>query len=176
MNYFLLLIAIIAGYFFIVFVLLRLVAPFMGFGGFKAPAAVPDEMQKAIKDLESKAASQQAYLQAVYDLVLEKTLHQWQHTRFKAGTRIYRMTVRDLKEIWSTQKFIYCGPINFAVFTLLVKSRYFTEQDIRVRHVFLNFVPHQYLQVRIGEKWVDVDPAGAGIRNQPLGTHASFFG
>ena len=165
-----------AGYFFVVFVGLRLVAPFMGFGGFKAPAEVPNEVREAIADLESKTADQQAYLQAVYDLVLEKTLHQWQHTRFKAGTRIYRIMVRDLKEIWSTPGFIYCGPINFAVFVLLVKSRYFTEQDIRVRHVFLNFVPHQYLQVKVGDKWTDVDLAGSGIRKKPLGTHASFFG
>jgi hypothetical protein len=83
---------------------------------------------------------------------------------------------KDLAEIWNTKGFVYCTSINFIVYVLLANSKYFNVQDIKVRHVFLNFVPHQYLQVKVGGKWVDVDPAGAGIRNQPLGTHASFFG
>ena len=169
-------IAVGAGYFFVVFVLLRLTVPFMGFNGFTPPKELPGQVRDAVAYLESKATDQQSYLQAVYDLVMKKTLDQWRHSRFKAATRIRRLAVKDLKEIWLTQDFIYCGPINFVVFVLLVKSKYFTDKDIKVKHVFLNFVPHQYLQVKVGKKWVDVDPAGSGIRKQPLGTHASFFG
>lgn len=148
----------------------------MGFGGFRPPQALPQEVGAAIAEMESRSANQQAYLQAAYGLVLEKTLHQWQHTRFKAATRIYRLKVRDLKEIWQTRKFIYCGPINYLLYVLLVESKFFRPEDVKVRHVFLNFVLHQYLQVRVGEAWVDADPAGAGIRGKPLGAHASLFG
>jgi len=148
----------------------------MGFGGFKPPKELPEELREAVAYLESKSADQQSYLQAVYGLVMKKTFEQWRHSRFKAATRLHRLAIKDLKEIWLTRDFIYCGPINFVVFVLLVKSKYFTEKDIKVKHVFLNFVPHQYLQVKVGGKWVDVDPAGSGIRRRPLGTHASFFG
>jgi hypothetical protein len=37
---------------------------------------------------------------------------------------------------------------------LLARSRYFTQEDIRLRHAFFNGVLHQYLQVRIGNDWI----------------------
>ncbi len=172
MNYFLLSIAIVAGYFFIVFVLLRLVAPYMGFRPYPLPVEIPGEMKSAILNLENQTQDQNSYLEAVYRFVLGR----WEHSRLKAGLLLPKLFKKDLTEIWHTKGFVYCTSINFIVYVLLAKSKYFTAQDVKIRHVFLNFVPHQYLQVRIGEKWVDVDPAGAGIRNQPLGTHASFFG
>ena len=61
-------------------------------------------------------------------------------------------------------------------FVMLANSKFFKEDDIRFKYIFLNFVPHQYLQVKVGEKWIDFDPAGAGIRGKPLGTHQSFLG
>jgi hypothetical protein len=42
--------------------------------------------------------------------------------------------------------------------------------------VFVNFVIHQYLQVKVDNGWIDVDPAGTGIRGKPLGKHLSWFG
>ncbi len=167
---------IIAGYFLVVFVGLRLVVPFLGFKQYQPPEDLPPEIRQTVAELENKSTDQMSYLQAVYDLVLHKTLHQWKHTRFQAAVRILRAWVKDLEEIWETEDFIYCTAINFLIFTLLANSKFFKAQDVKVRHVFLNFVPHQYLQVKIGNKWIDVDPAGSGIRGKPLGYHASWFG
>jgi hypothetical protein len=167
---------ILAIYVTLVFVVARLVAPFYGFKNPKVPESLPAEIKKAIVELEAKSSDQQSYLQAVYDLVLDKTLYQWKHTRFKAGIRLSRGFVKDLSEIWSTQDFIYCTAINYVSFVLLTGSKYFQTSDVKVRHVFLNFVAHQYLQVKVGEKWIDFDPSGSGIRGKKLGTHASIFG
>lgn len=162
-------------YFVLAFFISRLVVPFMGFGGFLLPEDVPEEIKQKIVELETKTTDQQSYVKKVYDAVLYKTLHQWNHTRFKAATRLPRAFVKDLTEIWDTKDFIYCTAINYLVFVMLTESKFFKADDIKVRHVFLNFVPHQYLQVRVGDEWIDVDPAGAGIRGFGLGHHASFF-
>ena len=177
MNPFLqILIAALAGYFFIVFFVLRLVAPFFGFKNQMPQTDPPQEIKETISLLESSAGGQQAYLQAVYNLVLDKTLHQWHHSRFQAAFRLPRLFVKDLAEIWQTKDFLYCTAINYAAFILLANSKFFTPKDIKVRHVFLNFVLHQYLQVKVGEKWIDFDPSGSGIRGKSLGFHSSFFG
>ncbi|MDR3642590.1 MAG: hypothetical protein P4L74_03125 [Candidatus Doudnabacteria bacterium] len=169
-------IIIIAVYFFLIFVVARLVVPFMGFGGYSAADALPPEIRRAISELENISHNQMSYLQAVYDLVLNKTLHQWKHTRFKAATHLPRAWVKDLSEIWNTSDFVYCTAINYVIFTMLVNSKYFRSGDIKVRHVFVNFFIHQYLQVNVGDNWIDVDPAGTGIRGKPLGSHLAWFG
>jgi hypothetical protein len=170
------LIAACAVYFFLIFVVSRFVVPFMEFGGFKPARRVPEEVQAAIADLELRAYDQRTYLEAVFELVMDKNYSQWNHTRFKATIHLPRAFVKDLSEIWQTKDFIYCTGINYLVAALLVNSKYFKPEDIRVRHVFVNMFIHQYLQVRVGNSWVDVDPAGTGIRGKPLGTHLSFFG
>lgn len=167
---------IVAVYCFLVYVASRFVVPFMEWGGFKPPVKIPEEIRQAILDLESKTKDQASFLQAVYNLVMEKNRNQWNHTRFLAAIRLPRAFVKDLSEIWQTKDFIYCTAINYLVAAMLVNSKYFEAEDIKVRHVFVNMFIHQYLQVKVGEKWVDVDPAGTGIRGKPLGTHLSFFG
>ncbi len=163
---------ILAVYFLIVFVGLRLVVPFMGFGGYKPPTDLPTEIKNTISELENQSRDQMSYLQAAYGFVLGR----WEHSRFKAATQLHKLFRKDLKEIWNVKGFIYCPTINFLVYTLLANSKFFKAGDVKVKHVFLNFVPHQYLQVRVGSQWIDVDPAGTGIRGKPLGQHLSFFG
>jgi len=148
----------------------------MEFGGFTPAREVPEEIKAAIIELEERATGQYSYLEAVYELVMAKNDSQWNHGRFKAATHLPRAFVKDLSEIWQTKEFIYCTAINYLVAAFLVNSKYFKPEDIRVRHVFVNMFIHQYLQVRVGENWIDVDPAGTGIRGKPLGAHLSFFG
>jgi hypothetical protein len=150
--------------------------PFYGFKGYNAPKNIPEEIKVAILDLEASSHDQLSYLQNAYSLILDKNLHQWQHTRFQAVFKVPQAFITDLSELWSIKKFIYCTGINYVLLTLLVGSKYFKAEDIKTRHVFLNFITHQYLQVRVNEKWIDADPAGSGIRGRGLGTHASFFG
>jgi hypothetical protein len=167
---------IIAVYFFLVFVVLRLVAPFMGFRQYLPPTNLPPEIVQAIAELEKNFFDQYTYLQAVYDFVMQKNSKQWGHTRGKAVIMLPKLFIKDLSEIWHRQGFVYCTAVNFIVYTLLANSKFFKAQDVRIKHVFVNFVLHQYLQVKVEENWIDVDPAGTGIRGKPLGTHLAGFG
>ncbi|MBL8029824.1 MAG: hypothetical protein JNN11_01100 [Candidatus Doudnabacteria bacterium] len=163
-------------YLFFAFVLLRLVAPFMGFRLNWPVVQVPIEIKQAVKSLEDGSDGQASFLRNLYLFVLEKNKTQWSHSRGRAAIMLPRLFVKDLNEIWKTKKFVYCNAINYVAYVMLVQSKYFKPDDIKVRHVFLNFVPHQYLQVKLEGKWLDFDPAGSGIRGGSLGTHASFFG
>lgn len=167
---------IIGIYFFIVFVVLRLVVPFMGFGKYEPQTFVTDEIKNQIVELENLSHDQLSYLQAVYNFILEKNRKQWKHTRGQAAIRLPRLFVKDLTEIWQTTDFVYCTAINFVIYSLLINSIFFQIEDIRAQHVFVNMVIHQYLQVRVNGKWIDIDPAGTGIRGKPLGYHLSIFG
>lgn len=163
-------------YFFLAFVLIRLVAPFYGFKQYTPPTDLPPKVREAIAQLENKSNDQMSYLQAVYGFVMDKTLSQWNHTRFQAATKLAKVFKSDLEEIWESEGFVYCTAINFVGYTLIANSKFFKVDDVKVKHVFLNFVAHQYLRVKVRDKWVDFDPAGSGIRGGSLGTHASIFG
>ena len=176
MHLFFWFITIVAIYFVLVFVGLRLVVPFFDFKPLTVPQDLPGEISAAIAELENKSKDQKSYLQSVYDFVLDKTLYQWKHTRFKAGVRLDRLFVKDILEIWQTKDFVYCQGINYIAFVLLSKSKFFKPEDVRTRHVFVNFVIHQYLRVKVADVWIDFDPAGTGIRGKFLGTHLVFFG
>ncbi len=176
MSTFIFIVILVAIYVLLVYVMSRFVVPFMEWGGFKPPLKVPEEIKAVILDLEAQSKDQFSYLQAVFDLVMEKNKYQWNHTRFQAATRLPRAFVKDLSEIWSTKDFIYCTAINYLVSALLVNSKYFRPEDIKVQHVFVNMFIHQYLKVRVGNTWIDIDPAGTGIRGKPLGTHLAGFG
>ena len=170
------LLIIVTVYFFLVFVVLRLFVPFLGFKQFSMPTELPPEIRQTITDLENKSQTPAAYLQAVYDFIMDKNAKQWKHTRFKAATKLPRMFVSDLTEIWQTQDFLYCTAINYAAFVLLAGSKFFKASDVKTKHVFVNFIIHQYLQVSVDHTSVDFDPAGTGIRGLGLGHHLSFFG
>jgi hypothetical protein len=172
MSIFWIILIIIAAYFFLVFFVLRLVAPFMGFKQYQPPKDLPVEAKQTIAELENGSADSKAYLKAAYDF----TQSRWHATRGEALTQLVKLFREDFVSLWRQPGYAHCTTQNFILHTLLANSKFFKPQDIIVRHVFLNFVPHQYLRVRVGEQWVDVDPAAGSALGIPFGRHGSFFG
>jgi hypothetical protein len=166
------LVVILAAYFFIVFVLLRLVVPFMGFGRLRLPKALPEEYKVAIADLEGKASSSEEYLRLAYDLVLSK----WHAGRMDTIYHAPKAFRTDILKIWNQPGYAHCTTMNYVLFILLAGSKYFKPEDIQVKSVFFNMFIHQYLKVRIGDRWINADPGGAAIRGLPFGARARFFG
>jgi len=165
-------ILIIVAYFFLVFFVLRLLAPFMGFGGYRLPATIPQAVKDKITELENKSTDQLSYLQAAYDFVKSR----WRATRGEVVYKFHLIFRDDIEKIWDAPGFAHCTTTNFVLNVLLANSKFFKADDIKVKHQFFNFTPHQYLVVKIGGKWTDADPAGAGIRGKGLGYHAKWFG
>lgn len=167
--YFLLLVAAI--YLIGMFIVLRLIVPFMGFRRYKVPTELPYEYLSTIKDLESRSNTQEEYLNNAYNFVLSR----WNSEKFKTVTLLPKIFRTDLKRIWNEPGYLHCNTMNFILQTILVNSKFFKPDDVKVRHTILNFVQHQYLSVRVANKWIDVDPAGSSIRNLPLGKRAGLF-
>jgi uncharacterized protein YggE len=86
---------------------------------------------------------------------------------FNAGVNL----VKDKREDATNEMNSKMKALSESLKTFGIKS-----EDIKIKHTFANFVPHQYLQVKVAGVWIDVDPAGVGIRKKPLGTHLSWFG
>src|SRR6185436_12541602 len=119
-------------YFIVVFFILRLVVPFMGFMQYSPPTNLPRAIKQAISELESKSRDQQSYLQNVYALIMFKNAHQWKHTRLQAAIQLNKLFKKDLKDIWYTEGFVYCQAINFVIYTMLANSKFFKADDVRV--------------------------------------------
>ena len=164
--------AALIAYFFVVFILLRLIVPFMGFRDFDMPQKLPQEIQSEIKDLEARAKTKKEYLELVYGFVTSR----WHAGRIETLSHAPLAFRTDLIKIWHPG-YGHCNTQNHITGVLLAGSKWFDSKDIKLKHVFFNFFIHQYLQIKLeGGEWMDVDPAGASIRGMPLGAHIQFFG
>lgn len=162
----------VAAYFLFVFVVLRITVPFMGFGELMMPSRLPSEIKEEIAKLEIEASSPMEYLKLAYKFVTSR----WRAGRMDTLYYAPLAFRKDISEILRGSGYAHCNTQNYLLYVLLAGSRYFDPKDIKTRSVFFNFFIHQYLQVRIGERWIDADPAGTSIRGMSLGTHISFFG
>ena len=144
----------------------------MGFGGLEAPKDIPTEIKNKIVELENKSGSELEYLQVAYDFVTSR----WHAGRLETIFYVPLAFRTNLSEILGQPGYGHCNTQNYFLYVLLVKSKYFKPEDIKLKTVFFNFFIHQYLQVRISGKFMDADPAGASIRGKQLGQRISFFG
>lgn len=172
MEYIYIALIALASYFILIFLVLRITVPYMGFGRLKLPNVLPLEIQNVIKELESVSSSKEEYLKNAYNFVVNK----WHAGRL--ATIFYtKLAFRtDLKALLNEPGFAHCNTQNYLVFVLLSGSKFFKPEDVKVKTVFFNFFIHQYIRVNLDGKIIDVDPGGASIRGMPLGTHISFFG
>lgn len=162
---------IIAAYVFIVFFLSRLFVPFMGFKKYDPPGDLPAEVIATIRELEAQSRNACEYLEMAYRYVRER----WHSERLRTITRLPLIFRTNIGEIWKAPGYAHCTTINFILYTLLARSRFFSVDDVRIRHTFFNGVLHQYLQVRIENSWIDADPSTTYL-DQPLGQRARLFG
>jgi len=171
MRFVKLLISLLAWYVLTVFFLSRLFVPFMGFTKYDPPNRLPTEVVDTIHQMETTSRDPREYLEHAYNFVRGR----WHSERLETITRLPMIFRTDIGEIWKTPGYAHCTTINFILYTLLARSRFFTADDLRIRHTFFNGVLHQYLQVRVGDTWIDADPSTSYL-HLPLGQHAKFFG
>ena len=164
------LIIIIIAYTIIVFGLSYLVIPHLGWKQEPILEKISDNLQEKINELKTKAKNKREFLDLAYDYLGGR----YRSERFNTVLKFHYM-FKNLDDIWSRQGFIPCNQSNFLMRIFLVKSGFFREDEIRKRHCFLNFVPHQYLQIKIDNKWVDVD-VGEKYRGMLIGKHLKYFG
>lgn len=159
---------IVSVYLFSIWVVLRLVVPYMGFKKTRIVESVPEYLSEAIEEIKANSSTQADALRHSYDYVVQK---------------YYGNRMRTVLNFWrafgsfenKSAGFLPCNMQNQLLRTLLVKSGFFMDSDIRIRVTPFNFFIHQYLQVRIDDKFIDVDP-WSDFLGLELGKKSSWFG
>lgn len=139
-----------------------------------AEYTVPMEMRSKIIELDSSSISDMDYLMKVYDFVDQ---------RYSSKPRYYLrywnflalFLERDVAKIWEGTDDRPCNIQNYLVKIMLLESGRFSEKDIKVMNTFCTVTPHQYLQVKIGDEWINVDAWGSEY-GASFGEHAGCFG
>jgi hypothetical protein len=170
MNILYWILGILVGYVVLMFAVARFIFPFMGFGKYKAPSSIPQEIKNTIVGLEAQSSNQREYLELAYAYVQAN----WLAERMKTIVNLSLIFRTDLSQLWRERGYAHCNTINYILAALLVGSNYFTAEDIRMRHKFLNFVVHQYMQVKVDGNWLDVDPA-PGYLMLPVGKKSPWL-
>ena len=117
------------------------------------PGVLPDEMQKIINEIK-KSLNKEECLKKVYEILIAK----YQGCRIKTYTKLFDAFKRDIATLWSKNGFLHCTHINYVMKVLLIKSDFFKKEDIRLKWTQIWYIsPHQYLQVKIDDKWINVD-------------------
>ena len=155
-------------YIFIVWIVTRMVVPHLGFFKESVPENIPEEFAKVIQDLHTQATDNYDFLKKSYEYV----------TGLYSGSRMRTITnfwVAFENPILHKAGFMPCTGQNFLLRVMLIKSGRFQNEDIKVKNVPLNLFIHQYLKVKVGNDWIDVDP-WSDFLGMKLGQKSAIFG
>jgi len=149
---------VIFSYLLVVFLLSRLFIPHLGFRREPLPELTPPDWQKEIDFLKASAAGAEEFLFLTYNYLGNKYFYKSRpfFRRFKVFPNFSTLFASP-EDLYRIQGFLHCTQLNFLLRLFLVKSGFFKEEDIRRKHVLVNFFIHQYLQVKVNGKWLDVD-------------------
>jgi hypothetical protein len=145
----------------------RVLIPNYGWRKSSLPTKLPFFWQEVVEDLKKKSSSQREYLHNAYSYIATH----YTGGRFK--TILYLPLVFQ-DPLSHKSGYIQCNVQNYLLRVLLVKGGWFGENDVQVKTTILNFFTHQYLKVKVGEKWIDVDPHES-YKGVPLGKHSQWF-
>jgi len=156
-------------YFILVFVLSRFVIPHLGNGVDLLPEKIPVEMEKAIDELKARAKTKEEFLNVAYQFLGKKNRSGRLNTIVK-----FNYLFKSLADIWRIDGYIPCTQSNYLLRIFLCRSGFFQNDEIRKKYSFLNFVLHQYLEVKINGQWLAVE-VGEASRGLPIGQRQKLF-
>jgi hypothetical protein len=158
----------VIAYAFFVYVVLRLFVPNLGFRKKPLPDKIPDDLLAVIHQIESESKSNLDFLQKAFEFITKT----YTGARMKSVTNFW---IAFEEPINHKSGFMPCTSQNYLLRLILIKSGRFTEADTKIKVVPFNFFIHQYLKVRIDNKWIDVDPWSAFL-GLPFGKRSFLFG
>lgn len=117
------------------------------------PDVLPDEMQKIVDEIK-KSSGKEECLKKTYEILIAK----YHGSHGKTYTKLIDVFEHDIGTLWSKSGFMHCTNINYVLRTLLIKSDFFKDEDICLKWTLVWYIsPHQYVKVRVDNRWVDVD-------------------
>ncbi len=126
-------------------------------------------MQKTIDYLKKRSKNKQEFLKKSFVFITKK---------FHGGRKYAVLKVHEswkpLSSIWDKGGFANCMWMNYMLRVFLITSGFFTEEDIKIKHTFINFNIHQYLKVKVGKRWIYID-AWAKVYGLKFGEKPPYF-
>jgi hypothetical protein len=117
------------------------------------PENLPKELKEALH-IASNSKNKEEFLFTIYNLLIKK----YKGNRLKTFTKIFEIKEKNLDLLWHKNGFLHCTNINYILRSLLINSKFFKESDIRIKWTLIWYIsPHQYLQINVGNKWINVD-------------------
>jgi len=134
----------------------------------KIPDKLPDSMQEVVNHLK-KSKDKKDCLRMAYDALAKK------HVGCKIYQRFFDLFTSDVSYLWYVKQ-QHCTGVNYLLRVLLVKSKFFKDEDITLNIAPLWCFPiHQYLSVRVSDdKTINVDPWSARLGTK-FGDYAHGF-
>ena len=155
-------------YVLVVWVGTGLFVPHFVFKRGQLPSVIPDELKEHIYQLNQESADKIDFLKKSYEFVT----HMYRGSRVQTVTNFWKAFQNPLE---LNPGFMPCNGQNYLLRLMLVKSGRFTEKDIHIKTVPLNFFIHQYLCIHVSDQWIEVDPWSAFL-GVPFGKKLAFFG
>jgi len=157
-------------YIIVIFGLSRFVISHLNSRSENIPAEIPDDMERIISELKARSKNAGEFLSLGFNFIGDR----YRSERFNTVLKSHYLFF-TLEKAWPMSGYMPCTISNYLLTIFLAKSGFFRVEDIKKKHVFVNFVPHQYLRVRLADKWIDVD-VGEKQRGMPIGKHLKWFG
>ena len=157
------LISIFVAYLLLFFVLSRLLVPYLN-SKISIPKRIPTDMQKIIKNLKKQSKNKKDFLEKTYKY-LSKKYYGKNGEMFKDLTCLFQNT----DNAWKTNGFMPCNIQNQILIIFLIKSGFFKKDDIKKNHIFYEGSIHQYLKIKLNNKWIPVDIWKAGYYGVKMG-------
>lgn len=128
-------------------------------------------MEKIVEELK-QATGKEECLRRAYEIMIKR----YRGFRFRTYIQIHKAFHSDLERLWNKKGFMHCHVMNFLLRVLLIKSGWFSEDDIELKYSLVWYIsPHQYLRVRVGEnKFINVDVWNA-FYGKKFGDYARGF-
>ena len=121
----------------------------------KAP--IPDKLPKELEELVlrlKQSKTKKECLWKAYLLLSEK----YRGHRMYTYLKIFDAFICDVDKLCTSNGFLHCHNLNYLLRILLIKSGFFSEEDIKLRWSMVWYIsPHQYLKIDVGEEVIDVD-------------------
>ncbi len=158
---------IILIYIFFVFIFLRLIVPYSGFVEIKDYSPIPPKFINDIEKIYLKYPDNYDYLQNCYKYMTSK----YYGSRYKIFTQYWKAFEKPFKY---DHGFLPCNILNAQLIAILLYINKFKKQDIHTKMTFLNFFIHQFIEVKVGNNWVKIDPSYKTY-GVPFGKSATLF-
>ena len=155
-------------YILLVWIITRIIVPHLGFMKSAIPEKVPTEFEIIIQDINTQAKDNLDFLKKSYEYVT----NQYHGSR---TLTVLHFWYAFQNPILHKPGFLPCTGQNFLLRVMLVKSGRFNYKEIEVKTIPLNLFIHQYLKVKVGNDWIDVDPWSYFLRKN-LGQKSAFVG